>query len=45
MTAMPETPVCELDIPYEGLAPTANAVFNRDGFIHLSGVLAPEMIA
>jgi ectoine hydroxylase-related dioxygenase (phytanoyl-CoA dioxygenase family) len=45
MTAMPETPACELDIPYEGLAPTANADFNRDGFIHLSGVLAPETIA
>ncbi|GAB2829937.1 phytanoyl-CoA dioxygenase family protein [Actinoallomurus bryophytorum] len=45
MTAMPETPACELDIPYEGLAPTANADFNRDGFIHLSGVLGPETIA
>ena len=45
MAVMPETSACELDIPYEGLAPTANADFNRDGFVHLSGVLTPETIA
>jgi ectoine hydroxylase-related dioxygenase (phytanoyl-CoA dioxygenase family) len=44
MTAMAEPPG-ELDVPYEGLAPTATADFNRDGFIHLSGLLSPETIA
>ncbi|WP_419999980.1 phytanoyl-CoA dioxygenase family protein [Streptomyces boninensis] len=45
MTAIPEAPVAELDTPYEGLAATAPADFNRDGFIHLSGVLSPETVA
>ncbi|MDX2973937.1 phytanoyl-CoA dioxygenase family protein [Kribbella solani] len=34
-----------LDLPYDGLAPTATADFNRDGFIHLSGVLDAKTIA
>ncbi|MGW1801212.1 phytanoyl-CoA dioxygenase family protein [Streptomyces sp. NPDC001984] len=45
MTALPQAPVCELDIAYEGLAPTATADFHRDGFVHLSGVLSAETIA
>jgi ectoine hydroxylase-related dioxygenase (phytanoyl-CoA dioxygenase family) len=45
MTAITEASADELDVPYEGLAPTATADFNRDGFIHLSGVLSPETIA
>ncbi|TKA03151.1 phytanoyl-CoA dioxygenase family protein [Actinacidiphila oryziradicis] len=45
MTAITEAPVFELEVPYQGLAPTATADFNRDGFIHLSGVLSPETIA
>jgi len=45
MTAMTHAPTDELDVPYEGLSPTAAADFNRDGFVHLSGVLSPETIA
>ncbi|GAA1939146.1 phytanoyl-CoA dioxygenase family protein [Kitasatospora viridis] len=45
MTDMPQAPSNELDLPYEGLPPTATADFNRDGFVHLSGVLSPETIA
>ncbi|GGJ27695.1 phytanoyl-CoA dioxygenase family protein [Streptomyces brasiliensis] len=45
MTALPHAPVCELDTAYDGLTPTATADFNRDGFVHLSGVLSPEAIA
>ncbi|MEU6655688.1 phytanoyl-CoA dioxygenase family protein [Streptomyces sp. NPDC046900] len=45
MTTTTQAPACELDVPYEGLAPTATADFNRDGFVHLSGVLSPETIA
>jgi ectoine hydroxylase-related dioxygenase (phytanoyl-CoA dioxygenase family) len=37
--------VDELETPYDGLPPTATADFNRDGFVHLSGVLSPETIA
>ncbi|WP_350277967.1 phytanoyl-CoA dioxygenase family protein [Kribbella sp. HUAS MG21] len=35
----------ELATPYDGLPPTATADFNRDGFVHLTGVLSPETIA
>jgi ectoine hydroxylase-related dioxygenase (phytanoyl-CoA dioxygenase family) len=35
----------ELNTAYERLSPTATADFNRDGFVHLSGVLSPETIA
>lgn len=45
MTASPEAPVRELDVPYEGFASTVTADFNRDGFVHLSGVLSPATIA
>ncbi|MBL1119679.1 phytanoyl-CoA dioxygenase family protein [Streptomyces sp. 110] len=45
MTAMTQAPAGELDIPYEGLSLSAAADFNRDGFVHLSGVLSPETIA
>lgn len=45
MTAITEASADELDVPYEGLAPTATADFNRDGFVHLSGVLSPGTIA
>ncbi|MEB8336048.1 phytanoyl-CoA dioxygenase family protein [Streptomyces endophyticus] len=38
-------PAAELHRPYEGLPPTATADFNRDGFVHLSGVLSPETLA
>ncbi|MER7197616.1 phytanoyl-CoA dioxygenase [Streptomyces sp. CB01635] len=39
-SAMPE-----LDRPYDRLASTAVADFNRDGFVHLRNVLTPETIA
>ncbi|MGH6656799.1 MAG: phytanoyl-CoA dioxygenase family protein [Actinocrinis sp.] len=45
MTAMTHAPVDELDVPYDGLAPTATADFNRDGFIHAPGVLSAGTIA
>lgn len=45
MTALTETPASELDTPYDGLPPTATADFNRDGFVHLAGVLSPATIA
>ena len=45
MTAITEAPADELDVLYEGLAPTVTADFNRDGFIHLSGVVSAETIA
>ncbi|GAA3767112.1 phytanoyl-CoA dioxygenase family protein [Streptomyces chiangmaiensis] len=45
MTATTESRMSELDLPYEGLSSTATADFNRDGFVHLSGVLSPEVIA
>lgn len=45
MTGMTAVSVSELDTSYERLPPTATADFNRDGFIHLSGVLSPETIA
>jgi ectoine hydroxylase-related dioxygenase (phytanoyl-CoA dioxygenase family) len=44
MTAT-QSQVSELDLPYEGLAETAVADFNRDGFAHLRRVLSPETIA
>ena len=45
MTATTKTPIDELDVPYRRLPSTATADFNRDGFVHLSGVLSPETIA
>ena len=45
MTASAQTPPDELDVHYEGLPSTATADFNRDGFIHLAGVLSPETLA
>ncbi|CAG6398900.1 phytanoyl-CoA dioxygenase family protein [Streptomyces cocklensis] len=45
MTTATQAPIGELDTPYEGLAPTAAADFNRDGFVHLSGVLSPGTVA
>lgn len=45
MTAPTHAPTSELDLPHEGLAPSATADFNRDGFVHLSGVLSPQTIA
>ncbi|MBU3867128.1 phytanoyl-CoA dioxygenase family protein [Streptomyces sp. 4503] len=45
MTAMTQAPAGELDTSYEGLPLSAAADFNRDGFVHLSGVLSPETIA
>lgn len=45
MTGTTAVSVSELDTLYEGLPPTATADFNRDGFIHLSGVLSAETIA
>jgi ectoine hydroxylase-related dioxygenase (phytanoyl-CoA dioxygenase family) len=45
MTGATQTTQSELDVPYTGLSPTATADFNRDGFVHLSGVLSPETIA
>lgn len=44
-TGIPETPIDELDTPYEGLPATATADFARDGFVHLAGVLSPATIA
>ncbi|MFJ9033087.1 phytanoyl-CoA dioxygenase family protein [Streptomyces sp. NPDC102274] len=45
MTMPAHAPTSELDVPYEGLGPSATADFNRDGFVRLSGVLSPETIA
>lgn len=45
MTAATRTSSSEWDVPYAGLSPTATADFNRDGFVHLSGVLSAETIA
>ncbi|MFI7066979.1 phytanoyl-CoA dioxygenase family protein [Kribbella sp. NPDC050124] len=45
MTTATDAPVGELDVPYDGLSATATADFNRDGFVHLSGVLSPATIA
>jgi ectoine hydroxylase-related dioxygenase (phytanoyl-CoA dioxygenase family) len=45
MSATTEAPADELDVPYQGLPPTATADFNRDGFVHLSAVLSAETIA
>ena len=45
MAAVAQTPTDELDVLYEGLPSSATADFNRDGFIHLAGVLSPETIA
>ncbi|MFI0720696.1 phytanoyl-CoA dioxygenase family protein [Streptomyces sp. NPDC021224] len=44
MTVTTATGTDELDVPYPGLPPTAAADFNRDGFVHLSGVLSPETV-
>lgn len=44
MTGTTALSVSELDTSYEGLSPTATADFNRDGFVHLSGVLSAETI-
>ncbi|SEF53882.1 Phytanoyl-CoA dioxygenase (PhyH) [Actinacidiphila yanglinensis] len=45
MTTPTQTSADELGTPYGGLTPTATADLNRDGFVHLSGVLSPETIA
>ncbi|MFG1807330.1 phytanoyl-CoA dioxygenase family protein [Streptomyces sp. NPDC049040] len=45
MTTTAQAPTGELDVPYEGLSPTAVADFNRDGFVHLSGVLSAGTVA
>jgi ectoine hydroxylase-related dioxygenase (phytanoyl-CoA dioxygenase family) len=45
MTVTAASPLAELDVPYDGLPPTATADFHRDGFVHLAGVLSPSTIA
>jgi len=45
MTVTTSAPLAELDEPYPHLPSTASADFNRDGFVHLRGVLSAETIA
>jgi ectoine hydroxylase-related dioxygenase (phytanoyl-CoA dioxygenase family) len=45
VTQNPRSAANELDVPYAGLPQTATADFNRNGFVHLSGVLSPQTIA